>query len=212
MVIPQVETVEQAKHILSSAKFGTEKNGTRSAPPFRLIPGLTDMPLDPTRSLHQCVNDQAAIMIQIETAAGVHNLDAILTECPDIDIVWFGTLDCRVSMNLPGNMGLGGTEAEWLEIVKVFDETMKKHDKPYGGFAFTDPPFGSPERFSAACERMSFITCTADVLHLSMLTHDLVRARGLAADILDKGKNQPRVPVKQPVKENGHVEANGTAA
>jgi 4-hydroxy-2-oxoheptanedioate aldolase len=35
IVLPQVETVEQAKHICSAAKFGKKAGGTRSAPPTR---------------------------------------------------------------------------------------------------------------------------------------------------------------------------------
>lgn len=66
----KVETVEQAKHVVSSAKYGTKQNGTRSAPPFRLVPYVTDTPYDSTRDLHKCLNDQAAIMIQIETLEG----------------------------------------------------------------------------------------------------------------------------------------------
>lgn len=70
IIVPQVETVEQARHVVSAAKYGTRQNGTRSAPPFRLIPGLTDTPYDSTRDIHKCLNDQAAIMIQIETLEG----------------------------------------------------------------------------------------------------------------------------------------------
>lgn len=66
----QVDTVEQAQHVVSAAKFGTRRNGTRSAPPARWVPGLTDMPYDPSRTLHECLNDQAAVMIQIESLEG----------------------------------------------------------------------------------------------------------------------------------------------
>lgn len=66
----QVDTVKQAKHVVSAAKFGTRQRGTRSAPPFRLIPYLTDTPYDSSRDIFTCLNDQAAIMIQIETLEG----------------------------------------------------------------------------------------------------------------------------------------------
>lgn len=156
------------------------QNGTRSLPPFRLVPGFTDAPYDTSRDLHKCLNDQAAIMIQIESAEGVRNLDAILTECPDIDIVWFGTLDAWVSMNLEAKWGgIGATEPEWLEISQLFFNTIDKHDKPYAGFAFDSAPLGSPEKLKAAGERMSLIMVAADVVHLGGLAQDLQQARTL---------------------------------
>ncbi|PHH92765.1 hypothetical protein CDD83_5171 [Cordyceps sp. RAO-2017] len=181
IVVPQVDTVEQAKHVVSAAKYGTRQRGTRSAPPFRLIPFLTDMPYDPNRDIFRCLNDQAAIMFQIETLEGINNLDAILTEVPDVDIVWLGSLDARISMNLPGNFGLGGDEPEWIAARDKFFEVMDKHDKPYGGFAFFQPPYGSPEKFAEAAKRMSFIMASADVMHLANLQQDITMARKLVA-------------------------------
>ncbi|CAM1509819.1 Fc.00g001540.m01.CDS01 [Cosmosporella sp. VM-42] len=205
LVIPQVETVEQAKHAVSSAKYGTKQNGTRSAPPFRLIPGLTDAPYEAGRDIHQALNDQAAIMIQIETLQGIHNLDAILTEVPDIDIVWLGTLDARVSMNLPGNGGMGGDEPEWLEAREKFFEILDKHDKPYGGFAIATPPYGSAETVKKASERMSFIMMTADVLHLGFLAQDLAQARALVS-LPETNGTKETTDLKE---TNGIKEANG---
>jgi 4-hydroxy-2-oxoheptanedioate aldolase len=206
----QVETVEQAKHVMSASKFGTRQRGTRSAPPFRLIPGLTDAVADSSvGDIWQNLNNQAAVMIQIESYAGkfrivlpirhplrvlttshpgIENLDAILTECPDIDIVWLGALDCRISMNLPGQFGQG-TEPEWLAAKEKFMATLDKHDKPYGGFAIATPPFGTLDTIREASKRMSYCTITADVLHLGSLATDLHNARGVAGDFVKKGTN-----------------------
>lgn len=80
-------------------------------------------------------------------------------------------------MNLPGNSGMGGTEPEWLAAREHFFRTMDKHDKPYGGFAFMTPPYGSAEGLRKAAERMSFIMLTADIMHLSMMAAELGEAR-----------------------------------
>lgn len=106
-----------------------------------------------------------------------------MTEVPDIDIVWLGSLDARISMNLPGNFGLGGDEPEWIEARDKFFEVLDKHDKPYGGFSFFQPPFGTAEGFKKAMERMSFVMASADVMHLSNLYEDLKVARKLVAEV-----------------------------
>ncbi|KAK3937950.1 Pyruvate/Phosphoenolpyruvate kinase-like domain-containing protein [Diplogelasinospora grovesii] len=177
LVIPQVETVAQAKHVMSSAKFGTKQNGTRSAPPFRLVPGLTDMAYDGKRDVWQNLNDQAAVMIQIESLEGINNLDAILTECPDIDLVWLGSLDCRISMNLPANGGMGGTEPEWLAAVAKFEATLKKHNKPRGGFSFAQG-----DALRAASEGYAFMLIAADVAKLGEMGQQLADARAVFAN------------------------------
>ncbi|KAI5461583.1 Pyruvate/Phosphoenolpyruvate kinase-like domain-containing protein [Mariannaea sp. PMI_226] len=197
IVIPQVETVEQAKYVVSAAKYGTKQDGTRSAPPFRLIPSLTDTPYDSTQDLHKCINNQAAIMIQIESLEAINNLDAILTQVPDIDMVWLGSLDARVSMNLPGNSGLGGSEPEWLEATDKFFAVIDKHDKPYSGFCFVKPPYGSPKAVKKAAERMSMIFVSVDVVALSGMAYELAHSREAVA-LPDKNGDKENI--------NGHEE------
>ena len=131
IVIPQIDTVEQAQHVVTAAKFGPTQKGNRSAPPCRWLPGIGDTGVDPTRSVWENVNDQAAIIIQIESEEGAHNLDAILTAVGDkIDAVWMGTMDMRVSM---GYDGFWGPEPRFLEIVELYRNTLKKHNKPDTG-------------------------------------------------------------------------------
>ncbi|UKZ78947.1 hypothetical protein TrVFT333_006695 [Trichoderma virens FT-333] len=165
LVIPQVETVEQAKHVVSAAKFGSKQNGTRSAPPFRLMPGVTDRPFQAGRDIFEALNDQAAIMIQIESLEGINNLDAILTEVPNIDMVWLGTLDARVEMNMSSNYGMGGNEPEWVEARQ------------------------NPESFKKVAERMSFIIMAADVKALAGMGEVLQLSREIVAPEPEKKVN-----------------------
>ncbi|KAI9641290.1 hypothetical protein NHQ30_010091 [Ciborinia camelliae] len=133
LLVPQVDTVEQAKHVVSSAKFGAVRNGTRSAPPARFLMGISDTTIDSSKSIWENVNNQAAIIIQIETLQAIHNLDDILTECGEhIDSVWLGSLDARISMGLPG---LWGDEKEWTDAVALYESTLAKHNMPSSGMA-----------------------------------------------------------------------------
>lgn len=161
IVVPQVETVEQAKHVTSAAKFGRKANGSRSAPPCRWYAGLSDGKVNESGTFHENLNDQAAIIIQIESLAGMHNLDAILTECgQDIDSVWLGSLDARISMDLPGG-GLLGQEPEWLEALAVYEAALAKHNKPASGLAF-----GPPDMKKTLSRGKSMLVSAADVYGL----------------------------------------------
>lgn len=173
IIVPQVDTVEQAQHVVSAAKFGSVHNGTRSVPPFRLIEGLTDATHDPSKDIYRNLNDQAAVMIQIESLKGIENLDRILTEVPDIDAVWLGRLDARVSMNLAApNGGFGGTEPEWLKAEEKFYQVLKKHKKPYGGFYR-----GPLENITEVAKNQQIMFIAADVLALLGMNDKLVEAR-----------------------------------
>lgn len=135
IVVPQVETVEEARHVVGAMRYGRKVDGLRSAPPTRFIPGVTDIPVDPTASFHVNLNRQAALVIQIETLKGIHNLDAILEAVGDeIDSVWLGSLDARISMDLKAG-GLDGDEEEWLEAKALYESTLRKHNKPASGLA-----------------------------------------------------------------------------
>jgi 4-hydroxy-2-oxoheptanedioate aldolase len=145
LIIPQVDTVEQAREICAASKFGKQVGGTRSAPPFRWMAGLGDTPIDPSKTLWQNFNDQAALVIQIESQTGLDNLDAILTECGQhIDGVWLGLMDFRASLGLDG---MWGSEPEYVEGVKRYEEILRKHDKPNTGVCLTDFSKGGNKAF-----------------------------------------------------------------
>ncbi len=166
-----MNTVAEAQHAVTAAKYGAP--GTRSAPPFRLIPGVTALPSDPTLTPHENLNRQAAVMIQIETLEAIDNLDAILTAVPEIDAVWLGMLDVRVSMGLE-YPGPEQPEPEYLQAVAKFESVLKKHDKPRGGQAFGDPEV---MRKSGKDNSLNFVA--VDVLALMGLAGQITVAREL---------------------------------
>ncbi|EFR04286.1 HpcH/HpaI aldolase/citrate lyase family protein [Nannizzia gypsea CBS 118893] len=134
VVVPQVDTVEQAEHVAAATKFGKAYKGSRSAPPARWLPGLSANTIDPSLSIWESVNKQAALIIQIESEVGVNNLDAMLASVGDnIDAVWIGTLDLRVSL---GFDGMWGEEPEFLAVIKRYEDTLRKYDKPNSGGCF----------------------------------------------------------------------------
>lgn len=137
-------------------------------------------------------------MIQIETLEGINNLDAMLTEVPDIDIVWLGSLDCRISMNLAANQGMGGSEPEWIEAEAKFEEILKKHDKPRGGFGFgpmikqnTDKGYACEFNYSMSCwavtnTNLLVITFDADIMKLAGLGQSFAETKAQVAYSIKK--------------------------
>jgi 4-hydroxy-2-oxoheptanedioate aldolase len=172
IVVPHVDTVQQAKHVASAVKFGKKHKGIRSAPPFRYVHNLTDTALEPEHGLWESLNHQSALMIQIETLEGIHNLDAILTEVPDIDAVWLGAIDTRASMGLPSGHGIRGTEPEWLEAVEFFHATVRKHNKPYAGFSFA-----TGEELRKITSNMAMCMIAADTTKLGEMMGELADAK-----------------------------------
>jgi 2-keto-3-deoxy-L-rhamnonate aldolase RhmA len=137
------------------------------------MPGLSDMPLDPSKTIWENLNNQAAIIIQIESLEGINNLDAILSEVGEhIDAVWIGTLDARVSMGLPVSFYDQPTEPEWLAAMATYEATLKKHDKPSSGFAL-----GPPEVVAKAAKGKCLLFIAADVFAILGGMGDLAEAK-----------------------------------
>ncbi|KAF5541764.1 Pyoverdine biosynthesis [Fusarium mexicanum] len=186
VVFPQVDTVEQAKHCISATKYGLKNRGTRSAPPFRLVSGVTDQKLDQKHTLHENLNRQAAVLIQIESEEGINNLDDILTQVPDIDAVWLGAMDLRVSMGLEG---MWGPESEFLAAVGKYNSILAKHDMPGAGIVQ-----GPPQIMTQLSQGRAFMIVASDVQAIMSQKQTLVEARSLMPKInsYDQGPSTPR--------------------
>ncbi|KAK1973260.1 HpcH/HpaI aldolase/citrate lyase family protein [Colletotrichum cereale] len=173
IVVPQVDTIEQARKIVSAAKFGAKVNSTHSAPPFRLIPGLTDGRCDPTKTLHQNLNEQTAIMIQVEALESIRNLPGR-----------HSYRDCRVSMDLEADISPDHSEPEWIEAIQTVEMTMQKHAPRvgFGGFGM-----GDDATVLKRTKNKSFVVVGADTLALVGLMGSLSNARKFLPKLENKG-------------------------
>lgn len=169
-MVPQVDTVEQAKHIVSAKLFGSNIKGTRSWPPGRMLAPYGTGVLDPALPLPQNVNNQAALFIQTESMLGIENLDAILAEVGEhIDGLWLGHFDLRASMGLEG---MYGDEPEYLAAVSKWEEIGKKHNKPLMGAVV-----GSPEAQAQQADGKAFMVVALDFSTLLTSAAPLAYAR-----------------------------------
>ena len=172
IIVPQVDTVEQARHMVAAAKFGAKSSGKRSAPPYRWLPDISMQRCDPSLSFWENQNQYAAVIIQDESLKGISNLDEILINMGvHIDSVWLGNLDCRVSMGLPG---FWGEEPEWVHAMNTLRATLTKHNKPYSGLAL-----GDDEWLKERGEGRSLMFTSSDLAAVLRTADELVNVRNI---------------------------------
>lgn len=96
VMIPMVETPEQARAIVSAAKY--PPLGRRGAAFGIAHDDYTNDNL--VETIHSA-NRENLLMAQIETARGVDNVQAIAA-VPGIDVLWIGHFDLTNSLGIPG--------------------------------------------------------------------------------------------------------------
>jgi 2-keto-3-deoxy-L-rhamnonate aldolase RhmA len=133
LICPQVNTKKDAESIVAKVKYPPQ--GQRGKAPFRLLQGITDQPGPRGQSVIEWANEATAIIVQIESAEAVENVEEICS-VPGVDVIWVGTLDMRVSMGLaPAG---DGDEPEFVAAMEKICAAAEKYGKPLGGLVF--PP------------------------------------------------------------------------
>lgn len=133
VMFPYVETAEDARRAVASMRYPqprgsdiTEPAGTRGSSPavaswFWGVPDYTQRadtwPLNPRGELIS--------FLQIESALGVQNAEAIMTT-PGVSAIFVGPADLSMSMGLPGN------HPEVQAAIASVVELCKKHSVPCG--------------------------------------------------------------------------------
>jgi 2-dehydro-3-deoxyglucarate aldolase/4-hydroxy-2-oxoheptanedioate aldolase len=97
VMVPMVETAEQAGLVVSSAKYPPQ--GNRGAA-FGIAHDDYEAAVDPVLGM-QNANDEALVIVQIETQRGVENVEEIAA-VEGVDVLWVGHNDLTNSMGIPG--------------------------------------------------------------------------------------------------------------
>ncbi|MDX1779911.1 MAG: HpcH/HpaI aldolase/citrate lyase family protein [Thalassovita sp.] len=95
LLIPMVETAEQARDLVSATRYpphGIRGSGAALARASR----FSDIP-----DYVQTANDQICLLVQVETGKGIENLDAILA-VEGVDGVFIGPSDLAADLGYPG--------------------------------------------------------------------------------------------------------------
>jgi 2-keto-3-deoxy-L-rhamnonate aldolase RhmA len=122
LMIPMVETEEQARLVVQSAKY----------PPFGRRGAGFGLSHDDYRDedilvTMQQSNDEGLIIAQIETALGVENVDRIAA-VEGVDVLWIGHFDLTNSLGIPGQF----QHSDYLRSVDRVLAACAKHGKTPG--------------------------------------------------------------------------------
>lgn len=120
IMVPQINNAEEARQIVGSSKFPPQGvRGQGSAFPA-IAHGLT------TPEYMQSANETIITMIQIETKAGVQNVEEICAT-PGVDMAFIGPND--LAQSLLGYTPAKGDETEFVEACHKIVEAARRHGK-----------------------------------------------------------------------------------
>lgn len=123
IMVPQIDTADEARRIVASSKFPPQGvRGQGSAFPA-IGHGLT------TPQYMQTANETLVTMIQIETRAGVENVDEIAA-VPGVDMVFIGPND--LAQSLLGYTPARGDEPEFVAALDKIVAAGRRHGKWVG--------------------------------------------------------------------------------
>ena len=120
IMVPQVNNADEAKRAVEYAKYPSE--GTRGITP------LWTAMMDYTWEEYLPVaNQETAIVIQVESAEGMENLDEI-AKVEGVDVVFAGPADLSASMGIIGQF----EHPDLVKYLADFPKRVGEHGKPAG--------------------------------------------------------------------------------
>lgn len=125
VMVPMVETAEQAKRIVQSAKY--PPRGRRGSA-FSIA--HDDYTGGDIVEKIASANEETLLIAQIETAEGLRNVDAIAA-VEGIDVLWIGQFDLTNFLGIPGEFD----HPQFLDAVKSVLAACEKNHKTAGFMA-----------------------------------------------------------------------------
>jgi 2-dehydro-3-deoxyglucarate aldolase/4-hydroxy-2-oxoheptanedioate aldolase len=122
LMVPMVETAEQAALIVASAKYPPQ--GRRGAA-FGVA--HDDYSGGDIIEKMRSANEEILLLAQIETARGLENVEAIAA-VEGIDVIWIGHFDLTNSLGIPGQFG----HQTFLDAVARVLAAAERHGKTAG--------------------------------------------------------------------------------
>ena len=122
LMVPMVETAEQARLIADSCRYPPA--GKRGSA-FGLA--HDDYSGGDIVAKMAAANDRLLLIAQIETATGVENVDAIAST-GGIDVLWIGHFDLSASLGIPGQFA----HTRYREAVATVLSACQRHGKTSG--------------------------------------------------------------------------------
>jgi 4-hydroxy-2-oxoheptanedioate aldolase len=161
IVVPMVDTVEQAKIAIAAAKYPPQGNRSVGG-------GMHSMNFAaPANEYYERANDEILVVLQTESPLGVENAEAIYS-LPGVDAIFIGPNDLRFQMRAPD--GTFPTPAEHEALVQRVIEVGKKVGCPTGIHAM------SPESALERAEQgMQFLAVGSDLRMMTLEAQRVVK-------------------------------------
>jgi 4-hydroxy-2-oxoheptanedioate aldolase len=161
IVVPMVDTVEQAKIAIDAAKY--PPTGNRS-----LGGGMHSLNFDATGAEYFArANDEILVILQTESPRGIANAEAIYS-LPGVDAIFVGPVDLRAQMRAPD--GTEATDEEFEAALQKVIAIGKKTGTPTGMHVM-DPQVA----LDRAAQGMQFIAIGSELRMMTERASEIVR-------------------------------------
>jgi 4-hydroxy-2-oxoheptanedioate aldolase len=165
IVVPMVDSVEQARRAIAAAKYPPVGNRSVGGGMHSLNFGAT------SAEYYRRANDEILVVLQTESPTGVENAEAIYS-LPGVDAIFVGPVDLRANMRKPD--GTEATDEAFEAMLARVIAAGKKTGTPTGMHVMT------PEAALArAAQGMQFIAVASELRMMTEKAQQTIAALGL---------------------------------